>query len=98
MKNLLSRMSDFFNNISSTVWNFVQLLVVTVGVVWLVAFIRADVDANSKWNERQDSQINSHVKNARQTYQRKDLSQEQYQNTKEQLDRIESKLDEMNGN
>lgn len=69
-----------------TLANIIQILILLGGIVWLVAFVRSDIDRNTEWNERQDTEHSE--------FMRRDVGAAQFNAIKNQLDRIESKLED----
>ena len=65
--------------------SLLQLIIMIITLVWLIAFLRADVNANTKWNERQDREHEEFV--------RKDVLTPQIILMRKQLNRIETKVD-----
>lgn len=76
------------DKLNSGTWRIIEIVIVIAGLIWAAAFLRSDVNTNTKWNERQDSQIETHKERARQTYVRKDIAQQRYENLIEKLDRL----------
>ena len=66
--------------------SLLQLIIMIITLVWLIAFLRADVNANTKWNKRQDREHEEFV--------RKDVLTPQIMLMRKQLNRIERKVDE----
>lgn len=77
-----------------TLENVIKIGILLVSISVAFAFVQADVERNTEWNERQDSDINALQKMQRDLYLRKDVAAEQFKAIRSQLNRIENKLDE----
>lgn len=75
------------------VLRFIEITIVLGTLIWAAAFLRADVNNNTQWNERQDSTIESHKERARGTYVRQDVAAQRYQNLVDKLEAMDKKLD-----
>jgi len=69
-----------------SIGNLLQLIIMIITLVWLVAFLRAYVNTNKIWNKRQDNEHDKFV--------RKDVLGPQLLLMREQLNRIEKKIDD----
>lgn len=86
--------SNYLEQIDGKILRLVELIILIGGIIWMVAFLRADVNTNKNWNERQDAEIQGHSERARRTYLRKDVAEQQYINIMNKLEQIEKKIDE----
>lgn len=66
--------------------NIVEILLLIIALIWLIAFIRADIDRNERWNVRQDQQHGQ--------FMRQDVGAAQFDAIRKQLDRIEKKIED----
>lgn len=66
-----------------TIGNIIQIIILTAGIIWAAAVLQSDVDDNAAWNKRQDIE-----------HMRKDVGEIQFRAIREQLDRIENKIEE----
>lgn len=71
-----------------------QIGVLLGTIIWVFAFLQADVKQNQKNIERHDTLIEEQIERQRTTYVRQDVFAQQYQNILEKLERIESKLND----
>jgi len=76
-----------------SVGNLIELLILVATIIWLVAFLRADINNNTRWNARQDESIQEYQDRVRSTYVRKDVAQQRYQNLMDKLEEMNEKLD-----
>ena len=80
---ILSVMSD--GNIMGDVMKWISLIIAIGTLIWGAAFLAADIDNNRQWNERQDQK--------HEQFMRRDVANEQFKAIRNQLDRIEKKLE-----
>jgi len=78
-------MTEWFKK-QVSIGSILQLIIMIITLVWLVAFLRADVNANKSWNKRQDRELDEFV--------RKDVLTPQIMLMRKQLNRIENKVDD----
>lgn len=81
----------FENKISAG--NIIEIILLLIALVWLVAFMRSDINMNRVWNQQQDEAIETTRQTLKETYMRKDVAGEQFKAIRDQLDRIEKKID-----
>ncbi|MDZ7658080.1 hypothetical protein [Fodinibius sp.] len=72
---------------------FVEIIIVLGTLIWTAAFLRSDINNNTKWNKRQDNQIDTYQERVRGTYVRQDVAQQRYKNLIDKLEMIDKKLD-----
>ena len=78
-------MTEWFKK-QVSIGSILQLIIMIITLVWLVAFLRADVNSNKSWNKRQDRELDEFV--------RKDVLTPQIMLMRKQLNRIENKVDD----
>ncbi len=64
----------------------IKIMILAASIIWLIAFIRSDIDRNTEWNVRQDAEHEQFL--------RQDVGDAQFNAIKAQLDRIEQKLED----
>lgn len=69
-----------------------QIGVLVATIIYVFAFLQADVIQNKKNIDRHQQLIEKQIERQRTTYVRQDVFAQQYQNILEKLERIESKL------
>lgn len=77
-----------------TILAIFQIGVLVGTIIWVFAFLQADVNANTKQLERHQDIIENQAERQRTTYVRQDVFAQQYRNILEKLERIESKLND----
>lgn len=77
-----------------TILSIAQLLVLIGTVIWVFAFLQADVDHNKVQIQRHQEILDQQEVRQRNTYVRQDVFAEQYRSILEKLERIESKLND----
>lgn len=76
-----------------SILSIIQIVALLVTMVWIFAFMRADVNQNTSANDRQDEEIEQFKKRSADTYVRKDVFNEQYRQIMEKLNELDNKLD-----
>lgn len=76
-----------------SILSIIQIVVLVITMVWVFAFMRADVNRNTSDNTRQDEEIQQFRQRSAETYVRKDVFNEQYRQIMEKLNELDNKLD-----
>lgn len=87
-------MSDSsFSKIKASTVKWIEIVLIIAGFIYGFAIVKSQVDSNTDTNERQDIELKIHKEKANDTFVRKDVAAQRYQNLIDKLDALKESQD-----